>query len=167
MAEPNETELDGLKRAVTDLLAKKATHKQRIADLEKANAELQTKFGEATASLRHLTVDAPLQELAKRMSTAPELFSEQLSKHFNIDLVEGKLTILTKDDKPVTNKDGKPVSLFDENGLTAFLTDGDDARAKTFRAITIASRASGGGQVVINRQLAAPRPKVQIGPRYK
>lgn len=169
MPEPNnETELEVLRRTNKELTEKSKTRKLRIIALEKDNAELQTKLGEATASLRHIQVDAPLQDVARDMSPVPELWKEQLAKHYKIELVGGKLTLLTKDDKPVINKDGKVVSLLDRVNLVNLLCDGDDERAKTFRAITIGSKASAGHAPSLSVKKTDPSASsIQIGARFR
>jgi hypothetical protein len=165
MEEQTENELETLRRVNTELVAKNTTRKQRIVELESTVAELQSKVTTAEASLRQITIDGPVRQICESISTAPELFQEQLSKYFKVELIDGTLTLLTSDGKAVTDKDGKSVP-FERDALSKFLMDGDDARAKAFRAITVTNRASGGSGTTQRSAASTPKaPKVQFGLR--
>jgi hypothetical protein len=124
---------------------------------------LQSKLAETSESLHQVTVGVPLKAMCESMSTVPELFLEQLSKHFKVESVKGALTLLSADGKPVLGKDKKPIP-FEQKALTEFLIDGDDSRAKTFQAITIVSRASGASNIATNsRSKQAQLQRFQFG----
>ena len=160
---PND-ELEVLRRTNSELVAKNTTRKAKIAELETSIAELQTKLTAATTSLRAVTIDGPLKQMGESISTAPELWIEQFSKSHRLEMVDGKLTLLSSDGKPVL-KDGKPVP-FERQELIDLLTSGDDSQAKTFKAITIASRASGSAQAAQNTApINQKKPAVQFGLR--
>jgi hypothetical protein len=141
------SELETLRKVNAELVAKHARDKAKIAELETGTATLQAKLSEAVDSLKQATVSGPLNAMAESMSTAPELFLEQFSKHYRVEMVKGALTLLlSSDGKAVLDKNGKPVP-FERRALTDLLTVGDDSSAKAFRAITIANRASGAANV--------------------
>jgi hypothetical protein len=135
-------ELETLRKVNSELVAKHAKAKARVTELETGTATLQTKLTEANESLHQATVGVPLKALAESISTVPDLFLDQLSKHFKVELVNGSLALLSLDGKPVADKDGKPIP-FEGKAIAALLTTGDDARAKTFRVITITNKSSG------------------------
>jgi hypothetical protein len=149
-------ELDVLRRTNSELVAKNTNRKQRISELEATVADLQGKLAERDTSLRAVTIDGPLKSMADSISNAPELWLEQFSKHYKVEMVNGELTLLSVDGKPV-QKDGKPVP-FETRALTELLTTGHDAAAKAFRAITIVSRASGGASTTQRTAPTAPKP---------
>lgn len=142
MPEPTQqtdaNELERLRLANAQLTEKSKTRKLKIAELEAANAAIQ-------AQLRLITVDAPMRSMAESMSTVPDLFIEQFNKSHRLELIDGKLTI-------VNAEDGKPINVaFEKDALLKHLTDEKFSQAKTFNAILIASRASGGAAPVTQR----------------
>lgn len=168
--QPNEptnndaAELATLRTTVGELKQKSATRKQRIVELEAANAELQNKLIESTTALRQVTIELPLREMSESISTAPELWAEQFSKSHRIEMMNGSLRLLDTDGKPIT-KDGTAIP-FERDALVAYLTDEKHPQAKAFRAITIASRASGAGSSKQSSAIAAPqKPAFQFGLR--
>lgn len=140
-----QSEVEKLRSSNAELVARHAKDKTRLAELETQNADLQGKLAEADKTIKAATVDGPLRRMADEVSKVPELFLEQFSKHYKLEMQDGKLTLLSTDGKPVTGKDGKTAIPFERDALTKLLTEGDDARAKTFQAILIATRASGAG----------------------
>lgn len=161
----NNDELETLRRTNAELVTKNSTRKQRIAELEASVASLQATVAEREASIRTLTIDGPVRQMCESISTAPELFQEQLAKHFKVELVDGKLTFLTTGGETVKDKDGNTVP-FERDALLKFLVEGDDAaRARTFKAITIASRASGGATSTTTAAPTSSKPKAQFGLR--
>lgn len=161
MAEQND-ELEVLRRTNSELIAKNTTRKAKIADLEASITELQSKLTEATTSLRAVTIDGPLKQMSESISTAPELWIEQFNKSHRLEMVDGKLTLLSGDGKPVL-KDGKQVP-FERQALIDLLTAGDDSQAKAFRAITIGSRASGSAEAP--RKNTAPVKQKKPAPQF-
>jgi hypothetical protein len=169
--QPNEpthndaAELVTLRTTIGELKQKSLTRKQRIAELEAANAEIQTKLTHATSSLRQVTIDGPLKEMSEGISTCPELWLEQFSKTYRLELVDGELALHSADGKPVTNE-GKAIP-FERDALVAFLTDEKHPHAKAFRAITIVSRASGGSASTTTRSATTTpqKPAFQFGLR--
>jgi hypothetical protein len=153
------TELATLRQVNSELVAKRARDKAKLLELEQGTATLQAKLTETSESLYQSTVGVPLKMMAESMSTIPDLFLEQFSKHFKVASVNNVLTLQTPDGKPALDKNGKAIP-FERDVLTKLLTEGDDARAKTFRAITIASRASGAGGATTQRTTASAPAKI-------
>lgn len=163
--QPNNDELDTLRRTNSELVAKNSTRKAKIVELEASVASLQAAVAEREASIRAITIDGPVRQMCESISTAPELFQEQLGKFFKVELIDGKLTFLTTDGEPVKDKDGNTVP-FERDALSKFLIEGNDVRARTFRAICVSSKASGGAGLTASSTIAAPsKPKVQFGLR--
>jgi hypothetical protein len=146
----------------SELVAKHARDKAQLTELQTGTATLQAKLTETSNSLHQATVGVPLQMMAESMSTVPDLFLEQFSKHFKVESIKGVLTLQTIDGKPAIDNNGKVIS-FEREALTKLLTDGQDARAKTFKAITIVNRASGGVASTARRVSNAPAAKAQFG----
>lgn len=165
MPETQNDELDTLRRTNAELVEKNKTRTAKIAELEAANTALTAKLSERDATIHGITVGGPLKALAERISNVPELWLEQFAKHFKVEMVDGDLTLLSTDGKPV-QKDGKPVP-FETKALSDLLTDGDDTRAKAFRAITTTSRASGGAATTTQKgTLVTPKaPAISFGLR--
>ena len=161
-------EVETLRRVNAELVAKHARDKQRIEALEAGAAALQAKLSEAGETIKDVTIGVPLKAMAAEMSTVPDLFLEQFSKHFKVESIKGVLTLQTIDGKPVTGKDGKAVP-FERQALTDLLTAGDDPRAKTFKTITIVNRASGASNIGAaqqgRRETVDTRPGLQFGLR--
>jgi hypothetical protein len=171
MAEPNEStqidaaELATLRTTNAELLQKNAARKKRVEELTASLAEREGQLAEATASLRKITIDAPLLQMAESLSTAPDLWMEQLQKLYRIEHKDGALTLLTQDGKPV-QREGKDVP-FERKALLDFLTNEKHPQSTTFRAITVKSHASGGAQTepVQRRVTATQKPAVKFGLR--
>jgi hypothetical protein len=158
-------EVETLRKVNAELVAKRARDKARITELETGAVTLQSQLTEASESLHQVTIGGPLKSMAESMSNVPDLFLEQFSKHFKVEMVKGSLTVLSADGTPAVGKDKKPVP-FERQALTDLLTTGDDARAKTFKAITFASRASGGASIgTHNRASQTKVDKPQFGLR--
>ena len=164
MAEHTE-ELETLRRTNSELVAKNSTRKQRITELETANAELQTKLSAANAAIYEFQIGAPMKTMSESISNCPEVWIEQFSKSYRLELSNGELTIVSATDGKAIEKAGKPVA-FERRALTDLLTDDAHPQSKIFRAITIVSHASG-SQVAPERK-SAPKPtapKVKFGLR--
>jgi hypothetical protein len=160
-------ELETLRRTNAELVAKHARDKARLEALESGTATLQAKLTETSQSLYQATVGVPLRAMAEEMSQLPDLFLEQFSKHFKVESVKGVLTLQTPDGKPAVDNNGKAIP-FEREALTKLLTDGDDARAKTFRAITVVSKASGAAHSSPSTRTTAPaRPQFGLGMSLK
>ncbi len=164
---PN-AELETLRRVNAELLAKSATRKAKIVELEVAAVALQGKLTESESTIHELAVTRPLKAMAESISTAPDVLIEHLTKSYRVEVVKGELSLLTLDGKPVLNGD-KAVP-FTNEGLTALLKNPAHPQAKLFSSILIVNRASGasGGFGVIKaRTPAAPAPpkRLQFGLR--
>ncbi len=164
---PDTAELTILKQAHREVLTKRQKDKARIAELESVVTGLQSKLSESAETIHQITIGVPLKTMAESMSTVPDLFLEQFSKHYKVEMVKGVLTLLTTDGQPVTAKNGNAVP-FERDALTEFLTSGDDTRAKTFQTIVIVSRASGAAGLSGKPGNATAQPKadtIQFGLR--
>lgn len=158
-------ELETLRRTNSELVAKASTRKQRIAELETANADLQAKLTAANSTIHEFTIGAPLKTLAESISTCPDAWIENFNKTYRLKLVNGELTILSAADGKPVEKAGKPLP-FERRALIDLLTDKDHPQSKLFNAITIASHASG-AQGTSERKPTpkAVAPKVKFGLR--
>jgi hypothetical protein len=136
-------ELATLRRVNAELLAKSATRKAKIAQLEIATVVLQGKLTESESTIHDLSVTRPLKAIAESISIAPDVFLEHLNKSYRVEMVKGELSLLTQDGKPALNED-KPVP-FTGEGLTNFLKNPANPQAKLFNSILIVNRASGAG----------------------
>jgi hypothetical protein len=162
--QPNTDELEVLRRTNSELVTKSATRKARVAELESTVNELQGKLSAANDSLHQVTIGGPLKAIAEQISIAPDLWLEKFSQSYKIAIVNGQLTLQTSDGKPVL-KGEKPVP-FERQALIDLLTTGDDVRARTFKAITIASKASGGANTPRSRVGSdAEHPAMRFGLR--
>ena len=157
-------ELATLRRTNAELVAKHARDKAQLTELQTGTATLQAKLTETSESLYQATVGVPLQMMAESISTVPDLFLEQFSKHYKVESIKGVLTLNTHDGKPALDKNGKAIP-FERDALTKVLIEGDDTRAKTFKAITIANRASGAGGSSTTRTITANKPQFGLGLR--
>jgi hypothetical protein len=160
-----EKEVETLRRVNAELVTKAANRKTKITELESTVSELQGKLSEAHDSFHEVTVGLPLKAMAESISFSPELWIEQFSKSHKLEMVKGQLTLLTADGKPVL-KGEKPVP-FERGALIDLLTSDAHPLAKTFKSITIASRASGASGQPNNRvtQLVKEPKPPQFGLR--
>src|SRR5271168_580899 len=94
---PEAAELTVLKQVHTEVLAKRVKDRARIAELESAMTGLQTSLNESNDTIREITINGPLRQMSESMSTAPELFLEQFSKHYKLEVKAGVLTLLSAD----------------------------------------------------------------------
>jgi hypothetical protein len=160
-------ELETLRKAHQEVLTKNASRKTKIAELEAANAALHSQLSEASDTIREVTIGVPLKAMSESLSTAPELWIEQFSKHFRIEMKKGQLTLLSADGKPVL-KEGVAVP-FEREALTELLIGKDSIHGKTFKAITIISRASGAANSTANQRSSRKpdqnKPSIQFGLR--
>lgn len=158
-------ELETLRRTNSELVSKNSTRKQRITELEQANAELQTKLTAANAEIYEYRIGAPLKVMAESISTVPDAWVENFNKSYRLELVNGELTILSAADGKAVEKAGKPLP-FERRALIDLLTDKDHPQSKLFNAITIASHASGAqGTTERKPTPKATVPKVKFGLR--
>jgi hypothetical protein len=162
---PIADELEILRRTNGELLTKSATRKTRITELEATVTTLQGQLSEAHDSLHEVTVGGPLKAMAESISIAPDLWLERFGKTYKVAIVSGQLTLQTIDGKPVLNGD-KSVP-FERQAIIDLLTTGDGTEAKTFKAITIASRAggAGSGRPVERTAPTADHPTLRFGLR--
>ena len=162
-------ELNRLRATNADLLAKKQSYKTRIVELETANGDLTTKLAARDAELHAIRVDQPLMELASDISNLPEVFKEHLSKHYDVQNVDGKLRLLSKDGKQITDANGSALP-FDKPSLTRLLTADKHPESALFKTIIIVSRASGGAGNRLptpspESGVKKPQPEMQFGLR--
>ena len=162
MSEPTQptieqltAELEILRRTNAELIAKNTTRKAKIAELEAANADFQTKLTAASDTIHQVTIEGPLKQMAESISNCPDLWLEQFSKSYRVEMVGGKLSLLSASDGKPVQKDGKVIP-FERQALAQHLTSGDGATAKAFKAITAVSRASG-AQGTFRSPTSAPK----------
>jgi hypothetical protein len=157
-------ELETLRKTHQEVLAKSATRKAKITELEATNAKLQGDLTAANASIHQLTVEAPLKAMAESISLAPEIWLEKFTASYKVESIKGALTLLSADGKPVL-KDGAPVK-FEHQALIDLLTTDTHPQSKIFKSILIGSRASGGNAAPQGKGSAGPKaPAIQFGLR--
>jgi hypothetical protein len=163
--QPIADELEVLRRTNGELVAKAATRKARVSELEATVTELQSKLSEAHDSLHEVTIGGPLKAMAESISIAPDLWLERFGKTYKIAIVSGQLTLQTIDGKPVLN--GEKSVPFERQALIDLLTTGDGAQAKTYKAITITSKASGAANNQRDNRTspASDHPTIRFGLR--
>ena len=158
-------ELETLRRTNSELVAKASTRKQRITELEQANADLQAKLASANSTIHEFTIGAPLKIMAESISTVPDAWIENFNKTYRLELVNGELTILSAAERKPVEKAGKRLPI-ERRALIDLLTDEDHPQSKLFNAITIASHASGAqGTTERKPTPKATAPKVKFGLR--
>jgi hypothetical protein len=166
MPDEHNNELETLRRTNGELITKNASRKQRITELEKTIATLEIKLSDSTKQVHELTIGAPMKHLAESISNVPELFIEQLNKHFKVVSEEDSLVLQMPDGKPAKTKDGKPVEWkLDE--LRTFLIDADKPYGKVFQTLIIGSRGSGaaGGKAHTVSNVKQKEPDFKFGLR--
>src|SRR5579859_5128866 len=115
----SESEIEALRRTVAELLAKRDKYKARIKELETSTTDLQTKLTASDKKVYDLTLGVPLRIMSESLSNVPQLFTEQLTRHYKVELVDGKPALQTLEGKSVVVK-GKPVA-FEQQALREFL----------------------------------------------
>jgi hypothetical protein len=143
----NTAELATLRRVRDELLQAKHVQKSRITELESQVLQLTEARDNALETVRALTIDRPLRQLAEEMSQAPNLWLREFMADFSVEVgIDGSLTIQSKDGKQVSFDDGKPVQA-SASDLRKFLISPNKTvsaeRRKDFSTITTVSRASG------------------------
>jgi hypothetical protein len=164
--EPTD-ELATLRRVNAELLAKSATRKAKIAELEVAAVTLQGKLNESESTVHELSVTRPLKAIAESISIAPDVFLEHLNKSYRVEAHKGELSLLTPDGKPALNGD-KAVPCTSE-GLTDFLKNPAHPQAKLFSSILIVNRASGAsgtGFGVVRKGRSSETPAPSKRPQF-
>ncbi len=141
-------ELSRLRTANRELVEKKNGLKLRVTELETESAGLKNRAEAAEAKLRDRLINVPLRKMADSIATIPELFQEQLLKHYKVELNDkDALELRNLDGKPVLDKDNKAVP-FEADSLKKLLYDDQPADSylrKVMGSLLIGSRASGGG----------------------
>lgn len=156
-------EVETLRTVKTELLAKTHAQKTTIAALEAERNAASEAADKATAAMRAVVIDKPLNAMANELCKgAPELLKRELLEDFTFDANEsGDIVVKTKTDgKPIAAKDGKPVA-FDKLAIHRFLI-GDGYSERTDRqklythlcGIPVASGGVGRG----SRQLPISQP---------
>ena len=92
MPNPN-IELETLRRVNAELLAKAATRKAKIAEMEAAAVALQGKLTESESTVHELSVTRPLKAIAESISIAPDVFLDHLTKSYRVEVVKGELVV--------------------------------------------------------------------------
>ncbi len=161
---PEGLELATLRKANAELTQKSATRKARIAELEASASTLQAKASEAETRIRQLTIDGPVNDLCESISVAPQALRSALEADYKIEMRDGVLTLLNPaDGKPVTHE-GKPVPFSADAIKGLLLGSKDESKLKLYRAIVVASKASGAAGSPSQRTAAtASRPQFGLG----
>ena len=164
---PEALELATLRKTVAELTQKSATRKARVTELEANVATLTANATEAEARIKALTIDGPVNDLCESISVAPHALRTALEADYKIELDKnGALTLLNRlDNKPVVDKNGKPLPLESGAIRNLLLETKDDAKLRLYRAIVISSKASGAGGAASTTKVAsnAPVARAQFG----
>jgi hypothetical protein len=155
-----------LQTVVTELRGKNAQRKTRIAELEAAMTAKDSEISQLQTTVRQVTIDGPLKAMAEHVGTVPDLWLQEFQKTMTVALADGKLMVHDTEGKPIMAADGKPLP-FEAQAITKHLIDEKHPQAKTFRAITVGSRASGAATIGTQRRTASSEePKrIQFGLR--
>jgi hypothetical protein len=158
-------ELAVLRRTNTELVAKAASRKARVTELEASIAEFQGKLSTADSTIQELTVGIPLKAMAHEISKDGNTFLEFFKRSYKLEMVNGALALLTVDGRPVMKGD-KAVP-FEREALIELLTDANHPQAKLFNSLLIVSKASGasGSGNPHTRSSEPKQPSVQFGLR--
>jgi hypothetical protein len=140
------TELATLRRVNAELVAKSATRKARVTELEASMIELQGKLTASETAAHTAAVTIPLQQLSESLSPVPTLWLKSFSEHFKVESKDGKLSVLTNEGESIKDVKGQPVP-FERSAIAKYLTESEpeSERTKLFRVITATSFASGAG----------------------
>jgi hypothetical protein len=168
MTEPIEStpaelaaELATLRQVNAEIIAKRQKDKEKLAALEAASTALQDKATEAEATIYELTVNGPLKALATSISTVPDVFREFFLRDYKVEMVNGKLTLLSTDGKPVMN-DGKAVPFELEAIKGLLLASKDESKLRLYNSILITSKASGAATEHTGKSKDAPVRKAGL-----
>ena len=152
-----------LRRVNAELLAKSSSRKAKLAEAEAKAADLTKQLDESKQAFHEATVGVPMKALAEDLSRTPTLWLEQFSRHFDVELKEGELVLLNKDDQPVVDEQGKAIPV-ERDSLAKLVTSRDDSETtRLFQSITITTRASGAASSV---GTFTDPPAKQSGPRF-
>lgn len=144
-----------LRKTVAELTEKSRTRKAKITELEGIVSKHEANNATLQTQVRQITIDGPLHQMAESISTAPELWLSEFSKTYCVEMINGKLSIFNA-------ADGKAIATpFERDAIVKLTTDEKHPQAKSFRAITIASRASGGHQQTAKQAIATAQPKLR------
>jgi hypothetical protein len=179
MTEPTIEELTAevttLRSVKDELLAKTHAQKATIATLEAERNAASEATDKATAALRAVVIDRPLNALASELcKAAPELLKQELLKDYEFSADDAGNIIVTDKatGKPIAAHSGKPVA-WDKASFAEFLTGKGYAekseRQRIYAALVPVSFASGGAgrgshQLPI-AQPAAESKKIDFGLR--
>ncbi len=182
MSEPTHEELIAAKdaeiatlRSVKDeLLAKSHTQRATIATLEAERNAASEAADKATAAMRAVVIDRPLNALASELcKAAPELLKQELLKDYEFSADDAGNIIVTDKatSKPIAAHSGKPVELT-KASFAEFLTGKGYAertdRQKMYAALVPVSFASGGAGRESRLPISQPggeKPKLEFGLR--
>lgn len=158
--EPFEaSEVETLRKTNAELVQKNATRKSKIAELEEAVSQLQAKLSDATATIKRISVEVPLRQIAEKVSDVPDFWLKTFGEAFKVEADEGgKLAVFTANGEPAKNSKGEPVN-FDFLSLSRFVTEyePDSERTKLFRRITATTFASGAMSTSAQGRAMVPR----------
>jgi hypothetical protein len=150
------TQLAKLRISHDEVMAKASTRKAKIAEHEATIAALQGQLTTANETVKEATVNGPLKSMAASISVSPELWIEQFGKTNRLEIVKGKLTVLSTD--------GKQSIPFEREALIAHFNADAHPQSKIFKSITIISRASGANVTGFPRGKSASTPS--NGPHF-
>jgi hypothetical protein len=144
------SEVETLRNVKTELLAKTHAQKARITELEAERNAASEAADKATAAMRAVVIDRPLNAMANELcKAAPELLKQELLKDYEFSADDAGNIVVTDraTSKPIAAKDGKPVA-WDKASFAEYLTGKGYAertdRHKMYAALVPVSFASGG-----------------------
>jgi hypothetical protein len=170
-----DAEIATLRSVKDELLAKSHAQKTTIATLESERNAFSAQSDKATAALRAVVIDRPLNAMASELcKAAPELLKQELLKDYEFSADDaGNIVVTDKaTNKPVAGHSGKPVA-FTKASFAEFLTGKGYAekteRQRVYAHLVPVSFASGGAGIA-SRQLPISQPgadskKIEFGLR--
>jgi hypothetical protein len=114
-------EVDALRTANKEILAKKDKHKNRSVELETTVTQLQQQLADSKNILTEAVVNVPLRQISEKVSDVPDIWMKLFKEMFGVEVgKDGKLTV-TADGKPAM-KGGMAVN-FDHLSLSQLVTE--------------------------------------------
>lgn len=142
---PEQKEIEALRAHNTELLADLKKAKAGTKDAQAQVEALTAERDEARAQAKAVTLDAPVMQMAERVSVSPDLFLTAFGRHYQFTHDGEAVAIHDKDGNPATLKNDKGEArpaTFTEEDVRALCDVADKA---TFDHLIVGSRATGGG----------------------
>lgn len=160
---PEALELSTLRKTVAELTQKNATRKARVMELETNVATLTTKATEAETRIKALIIDGPVDDLCASISVAPQALRTALESEYHVEMKDGVLSLFNLSDGKPVMQNGKPVPFQGDAIKNLLLSSKDEGKLSHYRAILIASKASGAASTTRTVSDAPARAQFGLG----